>query len=184
MNKCLLLSFLLQSTLASADALSDRLASFSILNESSGSFVETWSADYLDEPLISKGELVYKRPSQLHKLITSPERIEQHIDGSQLSVIHNGETRSIQLSEQPVLAASIYALQAILDGNEKNLHKFFEARYSELNSRWTLSLMPTDPQVADSIKLIDLQGIENRIQRVSIQFYNGDMLLTDITHVE
>lgn len=182
MNKWLLLSFLLQSNLVAADALSDRLASFSIVNESSGSFVETWSADYLDEPLISQGVLVYKRPSQLHKFITSPERIEQHIDGRQLTVIHDGETRSIPLSEQPELAAGIYALQAILDGSEKNLHQFFEAKYSELNSRWTLSLTPTDPQVRDSITLIELQGIENRIQRMSVQFNNGDMLLTDIAH--
>jgi len=181
-TKWLLLSFLLQSTLASADALSDRLVSFSILNESRGRFVETWSADYLDEPLISKGELVYKRPSQLHKFITSPERIEQHIDGSQLSVIHDGETRSIQLSEQPELAVGIYALQAMLDGSEKKLHQFFDVNYSELNARWTLSLTPTDPQVRESIKSIVLQGIENRIQGVSIQFYNGDLLLTDITH--
>lgn len=176
-----LLGFLLQSTLASADALSDRLAGFSTLDESRASFVETWSADYLNEPLVSKGELTYKRPGQLSKFITSPERIEQRIKGDQLSIIHNGKTHNIQLSEQPELAAGIYALQAVLDGDEKSLHKLFELRYDELNTRWKLSLTPKDQQVADSLELIVLQGKGNYIQRVSIQFYNGDSLLTEIT---
>lgn len=182
MKYWLCLSFLLQSTLASAVTLSDRLATFSTLDESSGSFVEIWSADYLDEPLISKGELAYKRPGHLSKFITHPERIEQHIDGNQLTVIHKDETHSMQLSEQPELAAGIYALQAVLDGDEKSLLQHFEIRHNELDTGWSMSLAPKDQQTADSIELIMLQGKGNRIQRVTIQFHNGDSLLTEIAY--
>ena len=178
----LFLSLLLQSALVSADTLSDRLSGFATLDESGGSFVETWSADYLNESLVSRGELKYKRPGQLSKFISHPERIEQRIKGNQLSVVHNGETRSVQLSEQPELAAGIYALQAVLDGDEKKLHKLFELRYSETNTSWNLSLKPKDQQVASSLELIIVQGKGNRIQRVNIQFYNGDNLLTEIAH--
>lgn len=178
----LFLSLLLQSTLVLADALSNRLAGFARLDESSGSFVETWTADYLNEPLVSRGELTYKRPGQLSKIITHPERIEQYIEGNQLSVVHNGETRSIQLSDQPELAAGIYALQFVLDGDEENLYKLFELRYSELSTGWNLLLKPKDQQVANGLELIILQGEGNHIQRVTIQFYNGDNLLTEIAH--
>ena len=182
MKYWLCLFFLLQSTLASAVTLSDRLASFSTLDRSSGSFVETWSADYLDEPLVSKGKLAYKRPSQLSKFITHPEHIEQHINGSQLTVIHNNETHSIQLPEHPELAAGIYALQAVLDGDEKNLYQHFEIRYNELETGWSMLLTPKNRQIADSIELIIVQGKSNRIQRVTIQFHNGDSLLTEIVY--
>ena len=173
---------LLQSPLVSADALSDRLAGFATIKESRVSFVETWSADYLDESLVSKGELVYKRPGQLSKIITNPEHIEQRIVGNRLSVIHNDEMRNIELSEQPELAAGIKALQAVLDGDENSLRKLFDMQYSELNIDWTLSLVPKDKQAADSIDLIVLKGSGNRLQQVNIQFYNGDSLLTEITH--
>ena len=182
MKYWLYLCLLLQSALVSADALSDRLSGFATINESRGKFVETWSADYLDEPLISKGELVYKRPSQLSKIITDPQRIEQRIEGNRLTVMHNDEARNIQLSEQPELAAGIYALQAVLDGNENNLRKLFELKYSESNIDWTLSLMPKNKKVADSIDLIIFQGQGNHIRRIIIQFYNGDSLLSEITN--
>ena len=52
MKYWLYLCLLLQSALVSAGSLSDRLAGFATINESRGKFVETWSADYLDEPLI------------------------------------------------------------------------------------------------------------------------------------
>jgi len=182
MKHWLFCGLLLQSALVSADPLSDRLAGFSTIMESRGKFVETWSADYLDEPLISKGELLYKSPGQLSKFITDPDRIEQRIEGNRLTVIHNDEVSSIQLSEQPELAAGIYALQAVLDGNENGLRKHFEIKYSEINSGWTLSLAPKDKQVADTIDLIVFQGSRNRIRQVTTKFYNGDSLVSEITH--
>ncbi|MDA3869686.1 MAG: hypothetical protein PF589_07020 [Gammaproteobacteria bacterium] len=179
-----ILSFilLLQVPLTIADTLSERLAGFSELNESSGYFVETWSADYLEVSLVSKGKLLYKRPGKLSKLITHPDRIEQHINGEQLSITHNNKTRNIQLSQQPGLAVGIYALQAILDGDEKKLRELFKPDYSELNTGWELSLVTRDEDIAESIELITIRGIDDRIQKISIEFYNGDHLLTELTY--
>jgi hypothetical protein len=182
MKYWLLFSLLLQSGLVFADPLSERLAGFSIIKESRGLFVEAWSADYLDEPLISKGELLYIRPGQLSKFITDPDHIEQHIKGNQLTVIHNGEARIIQLSEQPVLAAGVFALKAVLDGDENVLRKLFEIKYSEIESDWTLSLVPKDKQVADTIGLIVFHGSGSQIYQVVTQFNNGDSLVSEITH--
>jgi outer membrane lipoprotein-sorting protein len=176
------LGLLLLTPLVMADALSDRLAGFSTLNESQGDFVETLSASYLSEPLISRGTLSYKRPGQLSKLITSPVLIEQQIKGNQLSITQNDRTRSIQLSSHPELAVGIFALQAILDGNKSNLHQHFEIRYNEISTGWTLWLTPKNPQAAKRIEEIILQGKDNSIRRTTIQYHNGDTLITDITH--
>ncbi|MDT8453171.1 MAG: LolA-related protein [Gammaproteobacteria bacterium] len=182
MKYFLYLVLFLQVSLTTASTLSERLAAFSELNESSGYFVETWSADYLDVSLVSKGRLLYKRPGKLSKLITYPDRIEQHIDGEQLSITHNNKTHDIQLSQQPDMAVGIYALQAILDGDEKKLHELFKPSYSESNTGWELSLITRDQDIADSIKLIFIRGKDDRIQQISIEFYNGDHLLTELTY--
>ncbi len=173
---------LLQASVTSAGTLSERLEDFSELNESSGYFVETWSADYLDVSLVSKGKLLYKRPGKLSKIITYPDRIEQHIDGEQLSITHNNKTRNIQLSQQPGLAVGIYALQAILDGDEKKLRELFKPDYSELATGWELSLVIRDEEMADSIELIIIRGKADRILKISTEFYNGDRLLTELTY--
>jgi len=173
---------LLQSSFVFGDALSDRLAGFLLINNSEGEFVEIWSADYLDEPLVSKGELKYVRPGKLIKLITYPEQIAQQIIGTVLSIKYNNEVRIIQLTEQPELAAGIYALQAVLDGDEEKLRRLFDLQYSELDASWHLSLKPKDKEMSDSIELINLRGKQNRIRQISVQFFNGDNLLTEITH--
>jgi len=176
------LILLIQSAWVLADALSDRLAGFAAQPESRGRFVETWSADYLSEPLVSRGKLSYKAPGQLSKIIEHPERVVQHIEANQLSVISNGESRSMQLSEHPELAAGIYALQDVLEGNENGLREHFEPHYSELGTDWTLKLVPRDKQVAQRIKSITLRGRDNRIHQVLVQYHNGDSLLTKISY--
>lgn len=186
MKYALFLMLLLQSLAGSAcviaGSLSERLAGFAQINESEGRFIETWSADYLNEPLVSRGRLTYKKPGQLGKFITSPERIEQRIEGSQLSIKTHGEIRYIQLSEQPELAAGVIALQAVFDGDEVKLQKLFKLQYLELQPGWKLSLTPKDKQVANSIEQVVLQGQKYNIQQVHVLFLNGNKLLTEITH--
>ncbi len=186
MKHVLFLMLVLQSLAGSAGAvaggLSERLAGFAQINESAGDFVETWFADYLNEPLVSRGRLTYKKPAQLGKFITSPERIEQRIKGSQLAIKHQGEVRYIQLSEQPELAAGVIALQAVFDGDEVKLQKFFKLQYTQSQSGWTLSLTPKDKQVANTIEQVVLQGQKYKIQQVRVLFLNGNKLLTEITY--
>jgi len=186
MKHVLFLMLMLQSIAGSAyivaGGLSERLAGFAQINESAGDFVETWSADYLNEPLVSSGRLTYKKPGQLGKFITSPERIEQRIEGSRLSIKHHGETRYIQLFEQPELAAGVIALQAVFDGDEGKLKKYFKLKYTESQSGWTLSLKPKGGQVANSIEQVVLQGHKYDIKHVRVLFLNGNKLLTEITH--
>ncbi|HED33705.1 MAG TPA: hypothetical protein ENJ08_05725 [Gammaproteobacteria bacterium] len=186
MKHVLFLMLLLQSIAGSAYAvagdLSERLAGFAQINESAGDFVETWFANYLNEPLVSRGRLTYKKPGQLGKFIISPERIEQHIAGSRLSIKRHGEIRYIQLSEKPELAAGVIALQAVLDGDEEKLHIFFKLQYKESQSGWKLSLVPKDKRLAKSIEQVVLQGQKYDIQQVRVLFLNGNKLLTEITH--
>ena len=182
MRFCIIFVFITLNSSANADEFSERLVSFSLLKESHASFVEVWTADYLEEPLISKGILFYKRPGKLIKNIEHPESVRQIIEGNQLSVIRNGETHSVQLSDEPLLATGIYALRDFLEGNKNNLKNRFEIIFTELNKEWNLTLVPKDNQVAKKIKEIVLQGFDSRILQIHIEYRNGDKLLTEISH--
>lgn len=171
-----------QSSLLFASSLTNRMEGFSNIESSNANFVETWNAEYLDEPLISKGDFFYKRPSKLTKIVIEPARIEQHVDSDNVSILHDGELHTVSLLSQPEMATGIYALQAVLDGNEEQLSKLFSVDYSEDGSVWSLKLMPKDKSVSDVIEFISIVGHINKLKRIHIQFYNGDSLITDISH--
>ncbi len=177
---CLLL--MLSSPVVFADLLADRLAGFATEHESRASFVETWMAEYLDKPLISKGRLHYKVPGQLSKFIEQPEVVTQRVIGDQLLLERNGETHTSQLSQQPELAAGIYALRDVLEGNINGLLGRFEVNFTEIKTVWMLTLVPKEKKIANRIARIVLHGNGNRISDVRIEYHNGDSLLTEIIH--
>jgi len=162
--------------------LKERLEGFATHKESHASFIETWSADYLDESLTSRGKLSYKAPDILSKIIEDPGQVEQHISGNKLSIIRNNETQTMQLSEEPALAAGIYALRDILSGNYAGLKTHFQTDFKESENNWTLKLTPNNKQAADKIDSIVFSGTNNYILKTHIQYSSGDQLLTELSH--
>lgn len=165
-----------------ASTLEERLAGFGKEQELHARFVETWSASYLDQPLVSKGRLTYKAPGQLGKYIEDPEKVTQLIDGDQLSIERNGEKHTVQLSSQPELAAGIYALRDVLEGNLNGLTTRFETKYIEEKSNWRVELKPKDKSTAKRVDNIVLSGKDNRINNVKITYRNSSSLVTEIIH--
>lgn len=176
------LIFMLSGSAVLADALADRLTGFSNEHELQGRFVETWTAGYLDKPLVSKGRLLYKAPGQLSKFIEQPEMVTQRVMGDQLLLERNGETHTTELSQQPELAAGIYALRDVLEGNINGLLGRFEVNFTEIKTVWMLILVPKEKKIANRIARIVLHGNGNRISDVRIEYHNGDSLLTEIIH--
>jgi len=183
--KILLSSILLAlSSNAFCGTLEQRLTGFAAEKESHATFIETWTADYLDESLISRGKLSYKSPGILSKIIEDPEHVEQHIVDNKLTIVRNNETHSMQLSDEPSLAAGIYALRDILEGNFNGLERNFATDFKESDSSWTLKLTPKDSKVADKIDVIIFNGYNNRILKTHIKYSSGDHLHTELSHAE
>lgn len=176
----LALVLFVQSPWAWGDTLPELLDRFSHQKELHASFIETWMASYLEEPVVTKGRLTYRAPGELSKFIEQPEKIEQHIRSDQLILIRDGETQTIQLSSQPKLATGIYALRDVLEGDLEKVQERFIVNYSENLKDWVLALAPKDEDVASHIKEITLRGQANRIHQTTIQYRNGDMLKTEI----
>jgi len=169
-----------------ANTLENRMASFALLENTQATFVETWIADYLDEPLVTRGKLSYRAPNQLEKIIESPELIEQRVIGDELSVTRDGDRQYQQLSNEPVLAAGINAMRNVLRGDQKQLEKNFTVSFREgdKNKEWVIGLIPRSQKVLKKIKDITLYGRRSYIQKIQIEYQNGDRLLTEIMHSE
>jgi hypothetical protein len=165
-----------------AETLGERLKGFAAEHESVVKFVETWSADYLSEPLISTGWMSYKAPDQLSKTIDHPQHIVEKIDGDRLTITKDGKSHSVQLSDEPILAVGIYALRDVLIGSEADLQARFKLYYQEVSGGWVLQLVPRDDDIALQIKLITVRGVNSRINQISLRYQNGNSSITDISH--
>lgn len=178
----LVLMLLVQTPGVWGETLSELLDGFSHEKELHASFVETWTASYLEEPIVTKGRLSYRAPGELSKFIEQPEKIEQHIRNNELTLIRDGETQTLQLSAQSELATGIYALRDVLEGDLVKVQERFIVHYSRTVSDWVLVLAPKGEQAASYVKDITLRGQANRIHQITIQYHNGDLLKTEIKH--
>ena len=148
---------------------------FSGLVERKAAFIEERHAFYLDEPLKTQGYLRAIPPDRLEKTIASPESIKQVISGDRIMHTKNGEkVREISLSQQPVLAAAINAMRAVLFGDMDFLQKNFQTRYENSNNKWKLKLVPRQKQIIKYIRSITVSGADDKVSEFLITEANGD----------
>ena len=72
-------------------------------------FTEEKHLAALDRPLVSTGELRYRRPSYLEKLTLAPKREELLVDGQRLTITDpaTGTDRVVDLSGSPEVSALV-----------------------------------------------------------------------------
>ncbi|MDZ7663059.1 LolA-related protein [Thiohalophilus sp.] len=173
------------SCLAQADFLDQKLVEISSRDELSAKFVDIWRADYLDEDIVSRGNLHFKKPDTLIKKVTEPEKIIYTVSNDTVKIEKDNETKHIKLSEHPDLAVGIYALRALLQGNRAALDKIFlhQLRYSdERFQSWTLELFPKSSHNKQKIEQITVTGNKSNLQKLKVYYANGDTHVTLIEH--
>lgn len=184
MKRLCFLVIYLNSMCVHADTFSERLMGFAQERESVVTFRETWSADYLSEPVVTTGRMSYKAPDQLKKMIEHPERIVQQIAGDQLVITKEDKSSRVRLSDESVLAVGIYALRDLLAGNDVNLQARFKLDYKDAAGVWILKMVPRDDEIAAQIKVITIRGTGSRLSQIGMIYQNGNSSITDITHGE
>lgn len=161
------------------------MSKFAGLSERKAAFIEERHAYYLDAPLMSQGQLKATPPDRLEKTIVTPEPIQQVISGDRLIHAKNGETvREITLSQQPVLAAAINALRAVLFGDLGFLQKHFQTRYENSKHKWKLKLIPRQKQIIKYIRSITVSGADDTVSEFLITEANGDYSKTRLYEVQ
>jgi outer membrane lipoprotein-sorting protein len=138
-------------------------------------FVEVKRVAALQRPLTLHGHLIYRRPSYLEQITIAPQAETLIADGDQLSIQsgHN-DTRIVSLASQPVIAGLVDGVRATLAGDLAQLRQFYRITAQGRVAAWRLILTPIQPELANVLRSVILEGADTDIRTVNVVAANGD----------
>lgn len=145
-------------------------------------FTETKQLAALRVPLELHGTLLYRRPDHLERHVQAP--FEEHFvaDGDRVTLERplTGERHQLSLQSQPVLWAFIESIRATLRGDAAALQRFYRLLLHGERAQWTLTLLPSDPDMAKLVRVIRIGGREGQVRSIEVQETSGDRTVTRI----
>ena len=182
--KLFVLAFLLLASLAAparADDLAVVMAQLAQVPHASAHFTEYRTSQLLTQPLESSGTLSWIAPAHLEKATLQPQLEHMTVDGDNLTIRHQGETRVLALTDYPPLAALVESLRATLAGDLPTLQRLYVVTFSGSAAQWQLQLEPRDPKIGDLVTRITLSGNGHSVSKIETLESNGDQSLMQIT---
>lgn len=140
-------------------------------------FVEQQFLAVLDRPLESSGELRYDAPDRLEKRTVLPRPEDLVLDGGMLTMERGGRKRVLNLQRYPQIQPFVESIRATLAGDRSALEKVFRVDFDGSVSRWTLTLVPLDPRLQQTVSQIQIDGSADHLRRVEIRQPDGDRSL-------
>lgn len=151
------------------------MAGLAAVPERRATFQETRRFAALDQPLISTGRLLYRRPFYLEKTTDWPQPEKLVVDGGRLVLTAGNEPpRVLDLSSQPELRTLVEAIRGPLAGDLAALRRTFSVTASGGGSGWTLDLVPLEPRAARLLRQAQISGHGSEIGMVLLVQANGD----------
>ncbi len=152
------------------------------LAQSSGSFdfVERKYLKNIDQPLITKGILIYRPPSFLEKQIHHPTEARLVInDKILMQQIGERNRRKLHLDDYPKAHDFVQSLMAILRGDIADLAKDFHVYVSKNEtSGWYTCLWPRHNRMQQQLMLIVIVGEGEQVD--IIRWYDRQTQLTEL----
>ena len=162
--------------------LADLLNLFSQQKQSTVDFSEEKHAFFLDQPIISSGQLQFFAPNKLYKFITKPEKISQKVDGNILEINKDNEIKTINLDEYPEFSIILRSIISLLSGDLAALKKDFKITFKNKLSDWTLSLAPHNSYVSGYVESIKMFGANNNLLKIIVTEPNNDHSITYLSN--
>ena len=144
------------------------------------SFVEKKTISYLDKPVESSGELVYRAPDILEKRTLKPKPEFLRLEGDQLSIERGKKTQHVRLSDYPEISSFVDSIRGTLAGDRKALERNYKMTLDGLPERWTLQLQPTDAKMSALIQKITIGGRRAEVRSIDILQADGDRSVMSI----
>jgi outer membrane lipoprotein carrier protein LolA len=174
---------------ASAAPLSSRAAPppFSDLNEVMGQlamrqhgrveFIEQHFLAVLNHPIESSGELRYDAPDRLEKRTLKPHAETLVLTGGVLTVERAHSRRVMDLHAYPQVQPFVESIRATLAGDRSALERLFHLEFTGSVARWTLTLVPLESKVKQSVTQVRIDGARDQLLKVEIRQPDGDRSL-------
>ena len=188
----LLMSLLLLPFTAAADpllrpsdgALDSLMQLLARVQESQATFTEVKVMANLTRPLQGSGRLSYRRPSHLEKTTLEPQAERLVVDGERLTLAEgNAAPKTINLNGEPVIRALVDAIRGTLSGDLAALRRSYAVSMEGNTAAWRLTLLPTDPSVAQLIVSTTIEGAGASLRAVQTALTNGDHIRMTIAPI-
>ncbi len=138
-------------------------------------FVEQKRIAALNQPLTSRGRLIYRRPSYIAKVTTGPEPETLIADGDRVAVtMGNDASRVLPLAGEPAVAGLVDGIRLALAGDLPALARMYRVTSEGDLTGWRLILTPLAPPVAAFLTSVTIEGIDTDIHTIRIEQANGD----------
>jgi len=134
------------------------------------------------EPLISQGDLYYRKPDVLVKETTMPFRESLRITAGQMTTISPDLEieKTVDINSQPMAKAVVEHMLWIFNGDRAALEKNFKIRYeSSANELLLIVLEPIDFRLKKGLSQIRIQVSDNLVPEViEVLEPGGDQTVT------
>jgi hypothetical protein len=140
-------------------------------------FIEQHFLAVLSHPIESSGELRYDAPDRLEKRTLKPHAETLVLKGEVLTVERAHSRRVMDLHAYPQVLPFVESIRATLAGDRKALERLFRLDFVGSVSRWTLTLVPLESKVKQSVSQVRIDGAQDQLLKVEIRQPDGDRSL-------
>lgn len=140
-------------------------------------FIEQHFLSVLSRPIESSGELRYDAPDRLEKRTLKPHAETLVLQGEELTVDRAGHHRVMDMHAYPQMLPFVESIRATLAGDLKTLEQLFRLDFTGNVSRWTLTLVPLESKVKQSVSQVRIEGAQDQLLKVEIRQPDGDRSL-------
>jgi hypothetical protein len=140
-------------------------------------FIEQQFLAVLNHPIESSGELRYDAPDRLEKRTLNPRAETLLLSGDVLTVERAHSRRVMDLHTYPQVLPFIESIRATLAGDRIALERMFRLEFAGSVGRWTLTLVPLESKVKQSVSQVRIDGARDQLLKVEIRQRDGDRSL-------
>jgi hypothetical protein len=140
-------------------------------------FIEQHFLAVLKRPIESSGELRYDAPDRLEKRTLKPHAETLVLTGGVLTVERAHSRREMDLHAYPQVLPFVESIRATLAGDRGALERVFRLEFSGSVSRWTLTLVPLETKIKQSVSQVRIDGAGDQLLKVEIRQPDGDRSL-------
>jgi hypothetical protein len=144
-------------------------------------FVEERRMALLDQPIVVEGTLSFVPPDRLIRQDLVPRPAIYRIEGDEVIVAQGENERHFRLADEPVLAALVLPFRATLAGDFEALQRVYRLSVSGDPERWALTMIPKEARVVAMLSGIEVTGLGNKVQRITVQERDGDRTVMSLT---
>ena len=140
-------------------------------------FIEQQFLAVLSHPIESSGELRYYAPDRLEKRTLKPRAETLVLTGGVLTVERARSRRVMDLHAYPQVQPFVVSIRATLAGDRSALERLFHLDFAGSVERWTLTLVPLESKVKQSVSQVRIDGARDQLLKIEIRQPDGDRSL-------